>query len=535
MKRYLVLFVLILTVNLSGIARAGVDSDFKERPAERFVVYTGDGHYKQAYHWSFNENGQGPAVTIFLNHGAGGEWYDEIDSEFGPCGPDYINDNGDFEDSNYQDMCIVDGQGDEVYLADFNTNHVPVGPELEDFMLRKIVGSTQFAAWYWQDAYAQFDSPVHIFMVGRYNVVTDPTHLDNALFWLNRTNEDSVSRDTLPPYNFDGYGLADIDGDFRPMHAAPDIAGFDNMFLYKAVREQYPNVSLDQVIVEGRSNGGSAMIALAADFHIWPQHVRDFWARNLPSEPVEEVEPEIVPALDLQSIMNNPAMADAFNEMLSTISEDDVMAVLDAGESLQLAVNGSVMVGTAGEQVVVNNNEQNDNGVFDTNTFAADLADYVHGDFYASVKLIHALYPGCRLDGFMEQDLDLAEDEVSADGDTLHGYKVAFPMMFSFGADDSLYTSNCDDRVTESASQTDVAGTLAVTTIADGTKAVIGEVFDPAQHGFDYKDVYKNLPEDSANDQAKASESRRAIERAVNQALAEMGLNGSYSLPYNLD
>ena len=470
---------------------------------------------------------------MFLNHGSGGEWYDEIDTEYGPCGPDYVNGAGDWAGTAYEGLCEVDGNGDEIYLADFNHHHVPVGPNMEDFFLRKIVGSTQFAAWYWQDAFAQFDSPVHIFMVGRYNVVTDPAHLDNALYWLNVTDMNSVTRDTLPPYNFDGYGLSDIDGDFRPMHAAPDIAGFDNIFLYKAVAEQFPNVPLDNVIVEGRSNGGSAMIALASDYHIWPEHMRDFWARNLPAEEQPQPEPEVVPGLDLNAVLSNPALADAFNAMLADLTEEDLMNVLNGGGTLQLAAGGQVIDGSAGVQPV--EQQPAEGGSFDAQTFTADVAAWAGADFYQSVNMVHAFYPGCRLDGLMEQDANLGPNDVAADGATQLGYKVAFPTMMSFGDEDSIYTGWCDDRVTEGAGQTDVAGTFIASDIADGNEAVIGEVFSPARHGWDYKDVYKNLPGRTANEQARAAESRRAIERAVNQAILQLGLNGSYVLPYDVD
>lgn len=514
---------------------ASVDSDFKERAQQRFTIYTGDGYYKQAYRWSFNTEGQGVPVTIFLNHGSGGEWYDEIDTEYGPCGPDHLNADGDFAGTAYDGLCDVDDQGKEQFLADFNYYHVPVGPDLEEFMLRKIVGSTQFAAWYWQAAFAQFDSPVNIFMVGRYNVVADPQHLDNALYWLNLTDENSVTRDTLPPYNFDGYGLDGIDGDFRPLHAAPDISGFDNMFLYKAVAEQFPEVSLDKVIVEGRSNGGSAMIAMASDYHIWPQHMRDFWGRNLPAgEPVEP-EVEITPGLSLQQVMNNPTLADALDAMLAQYSEQDLLDAIDNGLALGLAAQGNVLMGSAGEVLVPDNPEVNEDGAFSVETYVDSLTELVHGNFYNSVKLAHAFYPGCRLDGFMEKDVNLGPNEVAADGDNENGYKVAIPLMFSFGDDDSLYTNYCDDRVLEGATQTDEAGVLLASDITDGTRSVVGEVFSPAQHGFDYKDVYKNQPGDSASDMEKAAESRRAIERVVNQAIIQLGLNGIFVIPDNVD
>ena len=38
MKKFFVLFLAIATVNVTGVARASVDSDFKERPVERFTV-----------------------------------------------------------------------------------------------------------------------------------------------------------------------------------------------------------------------------------------------------------------------------------------------------------------------------------------------------------------------------------------------------------------------------------------------------------------------------------------------------------------
>ncbi|MDA0789940.1 MAG: hypothetical protein O2780_10840 [Proteobacteria bacterium] len=522
-----------MAIVVSVNAIASVDSDFKERPTERFTIYTGDGNYKQAYHWSFNEDGQGTPVTIFLNHGSGGEWYDEIDTEFGPCGPDYLSNDGDFDGSAYEGLCEVDGQGNEIYLADFNHHHVPVGVELEKFMIRKIVGSTQFAAWYWQDAFSQFDSPVHIFMVGRYNVVTDPGHLDNALYWLKTTDQNLVTRETLPPYNFDGYGVDGIDGEFRPMHAAPDIAGFDNMFLYKAVREQYPTVSLDNVIVEGRSNGGSAMIAMASDYHIWPQHIRDFWARNLPADEAPAPEPEVVPGLTLNDVLSNPVLATAFEELLANYSEQDLLNVINNGGSLTLANNGNLINGTAG--VVPQEPDVNDGGLFNPDTFRTQLQEYVDGDFYASVKIAHAFYPGCRLDGLMQQDVNLPANVVAADGDTANGYKVAIPLMMSFGDEDSLYTSHCDDRVNEGQHQTAVAGVLVSSDITDGTRAVVGEVFSPAEHGFDYANVYKNQPDDSLDDQSRAAESRRAIERVVNQAIRQTGFIGTYSLPNNVD
>lgn len=513
---------------------AGVDSDFKERPIERFTIYTGDGNYKQAYRWSFNEGGQGKPVTIFLNHGSGGEWYDEVESEFGPCGPDYLSPSGDFDGSNYENLCNVDTQGNELFLADFRHHNVPVGPELEKFMLKKIVGSTQFAAWYWQDAFSQFDSPVHIFMVGRYNITTAPEHLDNALYWLKTTDEDSVTRDTLPPYNFDGYGVSDIDGDNRPMHAAPDISGFDNMFLYKAVIEQFPEVSLDNVIIEGRSNGGSAMIAMASDYHIWPQHIRDFWSRNLPSTQVPEPVVEVTPGLSLQDVINSPVLSTALNNLLSNYSEQDLLNSIDNGHSLSLAANDLLLVGSAGEQVMPVEPGINNEGLFNANEFSEKLSTYLGGDFYSHVRMSHAFYPGCRLDGLMEKDSDLAPDVVEEDGDNANGYRVAIPLMLSFANQDSLYTDYCDDRVNEAKGYTGVSEVLVTSSISDGIHPIIGEVFSPARHGFDYKDVHKNISDD-LNDQDKANESRRAIERVVNQVIKQLGLEGEYVLPEVLD
>lgn len=522
------------TLTLSCGLMAGVDSDFKERPSERFTLYTGDGNYKQAYHWSFNEDGKGEAVTIFLNHGVGGEWYEEIESKFGPCGPDYLNDKGDFDGSDYETLCNVNSQGDETYLADFHSNHVPVGPELEKFMLKKIVGSTQFAAWYWQDAFSQFDSPVHIFMVGRYNIATAPSHLDNALYWLQTTNKDSVSKETIPPYNFDGYGLSGIDINLRPIHASPEISGFDNMFLYKAVSEKFPYVSLNNLIVEGRSNGGSAMIAMASDYHIWTQNMRDFWSRNLPSEKAQEPIVEVIPSLSIQNVINNPILAEAFSNMLGQYSEQDLLNVIGNGQTLSLAANEHIMLGSAGEQLVPVEPEINFAGAFNAEVFPTQLTEYLQGNFYNSVKMAHAFYPGCRLGGLMEKDNSLAPGVIDEDGDNVNGYKVAIPLMFSFGNQDSLYSGYCDKRVNEAESSSDIAGTFAPSSISDGTKAVIGEVFSPAKHGFDYKDVYKNHSSNQT-DKNRASESRRAIERVVNQAIKQLSLEGSYTLPEDLD
>ncbi len=517
------------TLSLPFGAIADVDSDFKERPVERFALYTGDGNYKQAYHWYFNAEGQGKPVTIFLNHGSGGEWYHEIDSRFGPCGPDYSTDN-----SNFEGLCKEDEEGNESYLADFRDYHLPVGPELEDFMLRKIVGSTQFAAWYWQHAFSLFDSPVHIFMVGRYNVVTDPVHLDNALYWLNTTDREAVTRETVAPYNFDGYGVASIAVDKRPMHAAPDISGFDNMFLYKAVAEQFPEVSLQNVIVEGRSDGGSAMIAMASDYHIWPQHMRDFWSRNLPESEVINPVDEVIAGLSLDAVAENPTLAEALNTILAQYSEQDILDAVNSGQTIALSLNGQNLIGSAGKQMLAVEPELNTDGDFDTESFPDRLAEFLHGDFYHDVKMAHAFYPGCRIGGLMEQNHNLAPGEIAEDGDSANGYKVAIPLLFSFGNDDSLYNSYCDNRVNEAELATDVAGAFVSSDISDGTQAVIGEVFSPARHGFDYKDVYKNLSNNNLS-QARANESRRAIERAVNQAIRQLDLEGNYTLPVNID
>lgn len=523
----------LLTLAIQFNATADVDSDFKERPKERFTIYTGDGNYKQAYHWSFNEDGQGKPVTIFLNHGVGGEWYDEIENEFGPCGPDYLSENGDFTNTDYNDLCNVDEEGDEIFLADFNNHHVPVGPELEKFMLKKIVGSTQFAAWYWQAAFIQYDSPVHIFMVGRYNVTSEESHLNNALYWLNTTDKNTVTKDTLPPYNFDGYGLDDIDIDLRPLHASPEISGFDNMFLYKAVTEQFPNVSLNNLIIEGRSNGGSAMVALTADYHIWTQNMRNFWSRNLPNVPQQEQEEQITLGLTMQTVFNNPTLLTAFNELLAQYSEQDLLTAIENNQSLSLAANGQMLSGSVG-QIIPNEPEIGEEGFFSDEEFPTLLADYLNGNFYNDVKMAHAFYPGCRLGGLMEKDTDLAPGFIDEDGDNANGYKLAIPLMFSFAAQDELYSDYCDYRVTQANSNTDIAATFASSSISDGTQSVIGEVFSPARHGFDYKDVYKNLSDKQSN-RDKADESRRAIERVVNQAIKELNLEGSFTLPEDID
>lgn len=526
----------ILTLSATQVF-ASVDSDFKERPDERFVIYTGDGNYKQAYRWSFNENGTGPAISVFLNHGSGGEWYREISNEFGACGPDYIGESGDFANSNYAGACQTNEEGDLIYLEDFNIEHVPVGPELNEFMLKKIVGSTSFAAWYWQDAFQQFDSPVNIFMVGRYNIVKDPTHLDNSLYWLNVTDGDSVTRETLPPYNFDGFGVGDIESSLRPMHAAPDISGFDNMFLYKAVKTQYPDVSLDNLIIEGRSDGGSAMIALASDYHIWPDAMKDFWDRNLPSENQQaepQPEPVVVPAITIADIANNPVLTDAFNNMLSSISLEDVQAILDNEQDLTLYSGNFAIAGNAGVQLV-DEVPQQESGNFSVDTFEEQLNNFIGGDFYQDVKLVHSFYPGCQLQGIMELDENLAEGEVAEDGDNLMGYQVVLKTMFSFGDEDSLYVDECDDRVIEAANQVDLSGHFSSSNIVQGQVAVLGETFSPAQHGFDYKNVYKNQPTDNLDNQAKAAESRRAIERVLNQSFKELNLEGIYQLPDKLE
>lgn len=527
--------VLGTALTLSSVqAFAGVDSDFKEYPNERFTIYTGDGNYKQAYRWSFNENGKGPAITVFLNHGSGGEWYREISNYFGTCGPDYIGNSGDFDDSDHAGACEVNEQGNLVYLEDFNNRHVPVGPELNEFMLRRIVGSTAFAAWYWQDAFQQFDSPVNIFMVGRYNITKDPSHLDNTLYWLNLTDSDSVTRETLPPYNFDGFGVGNIDSNARPIHAAPDISGFDNMFLYKAIKEQYPNTSLDNLIVEGRSDGGSAMIALASDYHVWPAAMQEFWDRNLPAEEQAPApEPKAVPSLTIAEIANDLVLTEAFNNMLSNISLEDVQTLLNNQQALALYSGGFEVIGSAGIQPVEEVPQQGE-GNFFVETFNEQLSNYIGGDFYLDVKLVHSLYPGCQLQGIMEKDENLVEGEVAEDGDNNKGYQVALKTMFSFAEQDSLYRNECVDRVVEAAGNTALAGQLASSDIVEEPVAVIGETFSPARHGFDYKDVYKNLS-NNAHDQAKAVESRRAIERAVNQSFKELNLEGTYQLPENLD
>lgn len=448
-----------LTLSLGCItAQAGVDRDFKAYPDERFTIETGDGNYKQAYHWAFNEAGSGPEVVVFLNHGSGGEWYREIETSFGPCGPDYIDDSsGDFTGSAYAGACVTDDQGERIHLHDHQQHFVPVGEELDEFMLKRIVGSTAFAAWYWQDAFTALDSPVHIFMVGRYNIAKNENAFDNVLYWLDRTDPDSVNVDTQPPYNFDGYGVADIDHDQRPEHSAPELSAFDNMHLYRAVRERHPELDLNNIIIEGRSNGGSAAIMLAADSAIWTASMHEFWARNLPN-PYYEVE-----------------------------------------------------------------------------TLHEELQNYLGGEFYSDVKLVHSLYPGCSMGGLMQKKDYLDEDEIRDDGDSRDGYRVALPLLMAFGAQDSLYKQACDDRIDEGRANQTIDPFLFNNWGVDGTAAVEGQIFNPARHGFDHKDVHKNLPNYSTSDQAKAAQSRAAIEKAVNTAATELGLILDWSLPVDLD
>jgi hypothetical protein len=520
-------FILATLALACAYAHGGVDSDFKPNAQSRFVVYTGDGNYKQAYHWAFNQDGNGPPVTVFLNHGSGSEWYDEIENTFGLCGPDYTEAGGDFSGTEYEGLCELDADGNRIYLADYSQNFVPVGSLLERFMLRKIVGSSKFAAWYWQDAFSVFDSPVHVFMVGRYNIAKQPTDLNNVLFWLNVTEPSDVSRETMPPYNFDGYGLSDLDDDDRPVHAAPDISAFDNMFLYKTIKVQFPDVSLDNVIIEGRSNGGSAMVALAADYHIWPQHIKEFWQRNLLDEPLPIEEPVPQPRLDLNAVIADPLLTDAFNRLLSQYTAQDVVAQINAGYELQLYANNELVEPQVSSGSIT---YQSGEGVnFDSATFREQLTLLTEGDFYRSVKLVHSLYPGCRLDGYMRQDTSLIDGEINANGDNAIGYQVALPILFSFAEQDSLYTTWCDDRISQASQVTNQNMLIGLDSVIDG------RVFDPAGHGFDYGNVYKNLDKYSLSDRTKSEQARQAIERAVNQMYRQMGLEGTYSLPYDLN
>ncbi|MBT0587070.1 hypothetical protein [Alteromonas oceanisediminis] len=521
--------VILLTTIWSVSLFADIDEEFKASPHERFALYTGDGNYKQAYHWSFNIDGGGAPITVFLNHGSGGEWYDEIENRFGPCGPDYLGVSEDFRGTEYDGLCETDQQGNRLFLADYNNYHVPVGPELETFMLRKIVGSTKFAAWYFQDAFSHYDSPVHIFMVGRYNIVKSPSHLNNTLYWLQVTDQGSTSRNTLPPYNFDGYGLSNIHGDDRPFHTAPDISAFDNMFLYKAVKEQFPEVSLENIVIEGRSNGGSAMFALAADYAIWPQHVREFWSRNLVTLPIGGPLPDPTQFLTVETVMDDPILRAAFNQMLSTVTSESLHELL--GEGLELELYSSDGVNLSDDQNSSLEFGQGETVPFIPETFNEQLSELVGGDFYADVKLIHAFYPGCRLDGLMGLEESLGENEVNEFGDNNHGYQVALKFLLSFGANDSLYSYWCDDRV----AQASHSQSTPLAPLVGKDSAVESSLFANARHGFDYKDAYKNLSQYTNSSQIRAQEAREAIERVINQVIKEVGLEGQYQLPENLD
>ncbi|MDR7123158.1 hypothetical protein [Rheinheimera soli] len=536
-KKIIVSFCSLLV--LTPTLQADPDSDYKAYPQERFAIATGDGNYKQAYHWTFNPNGSGPAVVVFLNHGSGGEWYKNI-SSLGPCGKDYVSSNGDFTGTNYEGLCTTDNSGQRQYLANYLTHHVPVGPALDKMMKRSIVGSSAFAAWYWQDAFKQFNSPVHIFMVGRYNIAKKPEHLDNALFWLNITDPNTVDRDTLPPYNFDGDGLSAIDNDKRPFHTAPDLSAFDTMFLYKAVRERWPTLDLSNLVIEGRSNGGSAMIALVADPAIWPSHIKDYWSRNLAALPPIEIPEHNEPrqALTVQNIAADPILSAAFDQMLEYTSREDVMEALNAGKSLQLFADSSAVASTAGQVVSVPTSPGGGSGAaqpFDLVGFRDQLNALIHGDIYQSVKLTHMLYPGCRLDGFMEKDQRLPTGTISDDGASKEGYKVSMKTLFSFAAEDNLYTTWCDDRVEQALAQTSIAGNLTTSDFISAEGPVHGQVFSPARHGFEYKDVNKNLSKFSSTERARAAQARLAIERVLNTAMKEMGLTGQYQLPENLN
>ena len=279
------------------------------------------------------------------------------------------------------------------------------------------------------------------------------------------------------------------------------------------------------------------MIALASDYHIWPEVMKDFWDRNLPAnnqQPEPQPDPEIVPALTVADIVSNPALTDAFNAMLSNISLEDIQAILDNAQDLTLYSANLAITGTAGVQPV-NDIPQLGFGNFTLETFEEELSNFIGGDFYQDVKLVHSLYPGCQLQGIMERDSDLEEGEVAADGDNLMGYQVALKTMFSFAVQDSLYVDECDDRVTEGQDQTQLAGYFSPSDIVQEQVAVIGDSFFPAEHGFDYKNVYKNQLNDSQTDQKKAAESRRAIERVINQSFKELNLLNIYQLPYDLE
>lgn len=526
--------VLPLMVTIFSHSALSVDSDFKEYPIDRFAIYTGDGNYKQAYRWSFNEQGQGQPIVVLLNHGSGGEWYREL-STLGPCATDHTTASGDYSGGNYDGLCTADDDGNRIYLADFNHYHVPIGIELDKFMKRRIVGSSAFAAWYWQDAFRQFDSPVHIFMVGRYNIAKSPDHLNNALFWLHETDASILSRNSLPPFNFGAAGLKNVDGDDRPFHTAPDISAFDNFFLLKALKEKFPQIDQSKVIVEGRSNGGSAMVMLAADYEIWPEHVRDFWSRNLPAVSLPPAVSQPEPQVTLTDIMQDPILEAAFDTMLAGLSKSDLLNEINAGSSLQIFANFTLIQGSAGQETLPSSPDQDPIGYFDPSLFQQQLSAYVGSDPYSTIMLVHALYPGCRLDGYMGKDNQIHNEQtVTVDGHTRSGYRVALKTLFSFAEKDSLYTHWCDDRVAEASAQSSRAGHFLMTDWIHSPSAVHGELYQSVGHGFEYKDVHRNLPSYNSSENFRAAEARRAIEKAINTAFSEASLSGSYQLPYDL-
>lgn len=505
---------------LSAAAEGGsvMDNAYKPSPQSRFNIFTGDGHYKQVYHWRFNENGAGTPYVVFLNHGIGGAWYRDVREVKAIC------------DSLGAGLCQwVNGAPQPMKTPDEATvglshtydsnNDGMADKSIDNFMRTSVVGKAKFNAWTWQEAIrgASPASPVHVFMVSRYSIATSAADLDNVLFWLQPPPQ-AASRGLLPPYNFGALGLDHVDHLDRPMHAAPDISAFDNVFLLRHLVAQFPALADARIVVEGRSDGGSAMIALAADPHIWTRDMRAFWERHLEFGWANDVPQPLDPFPDLVAAPTTPV------------------------RDLTAPAPGTAPTGNWQPAMPTMPPVVRAPSVFDPDAFRALLADYVGRDFYAQVAMLHSWYPGCGLSGRMQQDPDLPPGVVDDDGNTADGYRVALPLLFSFAADDPLWSgdpSQCQDRVDQALANTQNAWDFLPNAhgVAGGAP-VDADLFDPAIHGFDYEvfndgDLRADLALAGTLQDSEA-EARDAVARGVNTGLNELGLATGFSLPLDL-